>query len=180
MKSFFQRFVETASRYPDHIAVELQPTQSSSAAGERYSYAELRRIAEHVGGWLQQSGVAAGSRCAILANNSPRWVAGYLGTMAAGCVAVPLDTAFKPEQVAKLLKDSGASLLFVDTSHLETAKSAWSEISDVEPAPLGRVFVIDSNASEAQNLDSILAKSVQPLTPLDATPDDLAVLLYTS
>jgi long-chain acyl-CoA synthetase len=183
MESFYRRFVETASRYPDHIAVELQPTQSSSAAGERYSYAELRRIAEHVGGWLQQSGVAAGSRCAILANNSPRWVAAYLGTMAAGCVAVPLDTAFKPEQVTKLLKDSGASLLFVDTSHLETANSAWSDISDisdVEPAALGRVFVIDSDASEAQNLDAVLAQPVQPLAPLNETPDDLAVLLYTS
>src|SRR5438270_281076 len=179
MESFYRRFVDTASRYPDHIAVELQATQSSSAAGERYSYAELRRIAEHLGGWLQQSGIAAGSRCAILANNSPRWVAAYLGIMAAGGVAVPLDTAFKPEQVAKLLKDSGASLLFVDASHLETAKSAWSDI-DVEPAALGRVFVIDSQPSAAQNLDAVLAKPVQPLAPLNAAPDDLAVLLYTS
>jgi long-subunit acyl-CoA synthetase (AMP-forming) len=179
MKSFYRRFVETASRYPHHIAVELQPMQSSSAAGERYSYAELRRIAEHLGGWLQQSGIAAGSRCAILANNSPRWVAAYLGIMAAGGVAVPLDIAFKPEQVAKLLKDSGASLLFVDASHLETATSAWSDI-DVEPAALGRVFVIDSQPSAAQNLDAVLAKPVQPLAPLNAAPDDLAVLLYTS
>src|SRR4051812_19510292 len=183
MKSFYRRFVETALRYPDHIAVELQPMQSSSAASERYSYAELRRIAEHVGGWLQQSGIAAGSRCAILANNSPRWVAAYLGTMAAGCVAVPLDTAFKPEQVAKLLKDSGASLLFVDTSHLETAKSAWPDISDlsnVERPAFGRVFVIDSDASAAQNLDAVLAQPAQPLAPFNATPEDLAVLLYTS
>jgi long-chain acyl-CoA synthetase len=180
MESFYRRFVTTASRYPNHIAVELQATQPSSSAGERYTYAELRRIAEHIGGWIQQSGIVAGSRCAILANNSPRWVAAYLGTMAAGCVIVPLDTAFKPEQVAKLLKDSGASLLFVDADHLETAKSAWSDISNVEPAALGRVFVIDSHTSAAGSFDAVLAQPVQPLAPLNTVSDDLAVLLYTS
>src|SRR5689334_3828518 len=144
MESFYRRFVETASRYPERIAVELQRSRESTAGIESYTYAELRRIAEHLGAWLQRTGVAPGSRCAILASNGPRWVATYLGIMAAGCVAVPLDTAFKPEQVAKLLKDSGASLLFLDSAHLEIGNAAWSAEVNVEPAALGRVFVVDS------------------------------------
>src|SRR6476646_2144516 len=128
MQSFYRRFVDTATRYPGNIAVELQRAgasdssaliESSLASDVRYSYADLRRMAEQLGAWIQSRNVPAGARCAILAANSPRWVAAYLGVMAAGCVAVPLDTAFKAEQVAKLLKDCGASMLFVDAAHLE-------------------------------------------------------------
>src|SRR5207237_198213 len=79
---------------------------------ESYTYSDLRRMAESIAGWLREQGQQPGSRLAILADNHPRWTATYLGAIAAGCTAVPLDTAFHAEQVAKLLKDSGSSLLF--------------------------------------------------------------------
>ena len=34
------------------------------------------------------------------------------------------DTAFHADQVAKLLQDSGSSVLFTDSKHLEVAKEA--------------------------------------------------------
>ncbi|HKT26062.1 MAG TPA: AMP-binding protein, partial [Terriglobales bacterium] len=180
MESFYRRFVETAAQYPERIAVELQRSRESSAPEESYTYAELRRVAEHLGAWLQQTGVAPGSRCAILASNGPRWVAVYLGIMAAECVAVPLDTAFKPDQVAKLLKDSGAMLLFVDAAHLEIGNTAWRADTSVEPA-LGRVFVIDSTSDGTQeSLDQVLSQNLPELSPSTSSADDLAVLLYTS
>ena len=180
MESFYRRFVETATRYPNNVAVELQRVDGSSSAEESYSYAELQRVAEHLGAWLQHSGIPAGARCAILANNGPRWVAAYLGVMAAGCVAVPLDTAFKPEQVAKLLKDSGTSLLFADATHVEVGKAAWASLSEVDPAA-PRVFLIDSATDKSfDTLDAVLSTNVAPLTPAQTMPDDIAVLLYTS
>ena len=186
MQSFYGRFVETATKHPNHIAVELQlahvPGSSTSDVSVSYSYAELRRVAEHLGAWLQRQGVSAGARCAILANNSPRWVAAYLGVMAAGCVAVPLDTAFKSDQVAKLLKDSGASMLFVDAAHLEVAEAGYSTIDNDVPATVGRIFVIDVGgpARAFPNMDDVLSQSVPPLLPSAATANDIAVLLYTS
>ncbi|PYY16824.1 MAG: hypothetical protein DMG60_13710, partial [Acidobacteria bacterium] len=81
MQSFYQRFVDTAARYPDNIAVELQRTtpasdssasSTSSATDVSYTYAELRQVADHLGAWLQGAGVPAGAKCAILAANSPR------------------------------------------------------------------------------------------------------------
>jgi long-subunit acyl-CoA synthetase (AMP-forming) len=54
----------------------------------------------------------------------PRWVAAYLGIIASGCAAVPLDTALHADQVTKLLKDSGASAVFCDAKHLPVAQPA--------------------------------------------------------
>ncbi len=173
MQSFYRRFVETAARYPDHVAVELQRPATSSAPGERYTYAELRRTTEEIGAWLQAQGLPAGSRCAILAANGPRWVAAYLGIMAAGLVALPLDTALKPDQVAKLLNDSGASLLFVDAAHLDFRGEDGGSLE-------GRVVVLDAIESGISSFDEILSRELPALRPSKANAEDIAVLLYTS
>jgi long-subunit acyl-CoA synthetase (AMP-forming) len=51
-------------------------------------------------------------------------VAVFLGAVAAGCTAVPLDTALHADQITTLLKDSGSSLLFCDVKHHATAAEA--------------------------------------------------------
>src|SRR5690242_21746564 len=104
MHGFYSCFLQSVEKYPANTALELQ---RASGAVERLTYAELRRMGESVGRWLRESGMSEGVRCAIMAQNSPLWVAAYLGVMSAGAAAVPLDTAFNAHQVNKLLWDSG-------------------------------------------------------------------------
>jgi long-chain acyl-CoA synthetase len=119
MSAFYQRFQESARKFPDNIALEIQREQTV----ERATFAELTRMSESVANWLSTR-VPRDARVAILAANHPRWVAAYLGIIAAGRTAVPLDTAFHADQVKTLLIDSGASLLFCDVKHLPVAMEA--------------------------------------------------------
>src|SRR5271167_965652 len=123
MSTFYDRFRECAQRWPNQVALEIQRRDRI----ESYSYAELRRMAESVGRWLREQAFPPGARIAIFADNHPRWVAAYLGIIASGNTAVPLDTAFQAGQITKLLKDSGSSLLFCDAKHLVTAREAAGE-----------------------------------------------------
>ncbi len=109
MPTFYDRFVECAERWPDNVALELQRHDHL----ESCTYSELRRMAESVGRWITENKFPRGSRLAILADNHPRWVAAYLGIIASGCAAVPLDTALHDDQVTKLLKDSGTAAVFL-------------------------------------------------------------------
>ena len=120
-------------------------------------------------------------RVAILADNHPRWVAAYLGIIAAGGTTVPLDTAYHADQVAKLLRDSGATLLICDPKHLETSLQA---VADSETA-----IVLTSTdrqpgtalpAKVVSSLDGIFAKYTERLRPVPRAPNDVASLLYTS
>src|SRR5947207_12652111 len=120
MPTFYDRFVECAERWPQDVAVEIQRPEGV----ESHTYSELRRMAESFGGWLVARGIEPGARIAILADNHPRWVAAYLGIIASGGTAVPLDTAYHADQVAKLLRDSGSSLLVCDQKHWEVAREA--------------------------------------------------------
>src|SRR5437899_12852433 len=153
MPTFYARFCECAERWPENVALEIQGRDRVGS----YTYAEVRRMAESVGRWLVENGFQPGARIAILADNHPRWVAAYLGIIAAGCTAVPLDTAFHADQVSKLLKDSGSSLLFTDTGHLPIARDA------VKSLQVGIVLTDPGSPAQqsapgwASDLDSIFA-----------------------
>ncbi|HUE50833.1 MAG TPA: AMP-binding protein [Terriglobales bacterium] len=196
MPTFYDRFRECAERWPQNRALEIQRRDRT----ESYTYAETRQKAESVGRWLVENGFQSGARLAILADNHPRWVAAYLGAIAAGCTAVPLDTAFRVDQVAKLLKDSGSSLLFADAKNLPIAQSAVAELDipivlvsggESSPAtPAGEQNSARAGQKSAPtrtilaqpvaNLDSIFASGPGNFTPVESSTDNLASLLYTS
>ncbi|MGH9557046.1 MAG: AMP-binding protein [Terriglobales bacterium] len=174
--SFYDRFLQTVERWPQNIAIEVQHSGEGKTTGvEIHTYDQLRTQAESIGRWLSEQGLEPGARCAILADNSARWVAAYLGTIAAGMIAVPFDTVFKPEQVATLLKDSGTSVLFADVKHLAAAERAVAGL---------RVRVVllahDAQHPELPLLDDMFAAGPGNVTPTAASVGDVAVLLYTS
>ena len=173
MATFYDHFRQCSARWPQNIAVEIQ----NRGGVESYSYADLRKMSESVGRWLAEKGLRPASRVAILAENHPRWVAAYLGTIAAGCTAVPLDTAFRPDQVAKLLKDSGSSLLFCDTKHLMVAEEA-AKHTPVQIISLAGKAPQSSFVSAS--LDDIFANGAEDFTPVTVPSDSAAMLLYTS
>jgi long-chain acyl-CoA synthetase len=170
MSNFYQRFLQSAERTPEGVAIEMQ---RQAGPPERYTYARLRAMADSIGQWLTTCGVQPGARCAILAANGPRWVACYLGTMAAGMVAVPLDTAFNPEQVGKLLENSGASLLFADVRHLPAAEAAAA-------ARGVRLVAMDDAEGAAESLARIVALPASGFRAVDLAADQIAAILYTS
>src|SRR5882724_9876584 len=174
MPTFYDRFRECAERWPEHIALEIQQRDRL----ESYRYREVKQMAESVGRWLVESGFQPGARMAIFANNHPRWVTVYLGIIAAGCTAVPLDTALHADQVMKLLKHSGSSLLFCDTRNYAVASEA------VNGMQVGIVLTEGSSGSVKREpvarLDTILAAGDQDFTPVAVSSDNVAALLYTS
>jgi long-chain acyl-CoA synthetase len=175
MQTFYNRFLRSVERYPSHIAVELQ-LADPEAVVVSHTYAELRQMAESVGSWLRDFCTPSGARCAILGANSPNWVAAYLGSLSVGAIPVPLDTSFKPEQVAKLLLDSGSALLFADDRHRDVAKQAIA----MTGAKVQMVLLSGEGEGDPTLRAMFAAGPTPDFSPIDARPDDTAVILYTS
>jgi long-chain acyl-CoA synthetase len=108
-------------------------------------------------------------------------VAAYLGIIASGCAAVPLDTALHDDQVTKLLKDSGASAVFVDVKHVPIVLPAKKKLSV-------RLILTDPDRATtetgkdqfAANLPEVFNAGPGTFKPVPQGNDDLASLLYTS
>ena len=158
-------FAETVTRFGDKTAVEIQRpiTPAGGPAGdrvERYTYRQLHDMASAWSSWLAQQGIRAGDRCAILAANDAHWCAAYLGILKRGAIAVPLDTNYSAAQVATIVRDSGAKLVFASKKFGLMARG-------------GGVQVVDLHAEPNEPLERLeLPEPLEPTAP--------AVILYTS
>ena len=175
--TFYDRFVRCAERWPENRALELVRPDGL----ETYTYAELRQTAESIAGWLVKRGFPPGERIAIFADNHPRWIAAYLAIIAAGGAAVPLDTAYDSDQLAKLLADSGSSLLICDAKHLETAQRAAVKTETPVVLTASRPYGAQELATPPlADFDEIFRERRPQFTPVGRAEDDVAALLYTS
>src|SRR5512141_2922495 len=74
--------------------------------GTAISYGALEAGAAQVAGCLRALGVEPGDRVALQAEKSPQAVMVYLGTLKAGAVYLPLNSAYTAAEVDYFVKDA--------------------------------------------------------------------------
>ena len=172
MSNFAARISEAAARWPDHTAIELVRADQP----EITTYRDLENRSGRLAAWLLESGVRAGDRAAILADNDAPWIVAYLATLRIGAVAVPLDTAYKAAQVRTVLENSGARRLFTTLRHLETSRAAIECMGDGAPA----LLLISGHAPGIADTSAAFAAD-RPAPPIAALEEGApAMILYTS
>lgn len=128
-----------AARFPDLEALV--------GDGQRLTFADMERATDLLARALISSGVAPGDTVAIWAPNRVDWVLVSLGIYAAGAVLVTINTRFKGEEAAHVLRTSRATLLFTVTDFLGTDFAAL--LHDVGPLEhLREIVVIDGPARD--------------------------------
>jgi long-chain acyl-CoA synthetase len=175
MQNFYEQFARVAARLPEGVAVEVQRRDRV----DQFTYATLEAMAGRTTTWLIGEGIGRGERCAILAENDAHWCAAYLGVLRLGAVAVPLDTAYKAPQVATLLRDSGARVIFTSPRHLDTVL----EGRDTSGRADVRVVLLHGASGELPRFEifAAAADTGGPQMPdCPCGPGDPAVILYTS
>lgn len=77
----------------------------------RLSYADVQRSVASERRWLQSMGVR---RCALLAENSARWILSDLALLASEALNVPLLPSFTREQTGQVLAEAGIEWILTD------------------------------------------------------------------
>jgi len=197
MQNFYEHFARITSRFPDRLAVEVQRRERVDS----FTYAALFSLATRTAEWLRGQGVQRGARCAILAENDAHWCGAYLGVLRLGAVAVPLDTAYKAAQIATLIRDSGARVIFTSprfvTAVLEARQRAerpdlivvllhgesegLARFEDFAFAPSTAARSLDAAESAGADRGAPAFKpEAGESSSCPSTPGDPAVILYTS
>src|SRR5579872_1399636 len=101
------RFLRYArDQYPDNTAVVC--------GDHRYTYAQFAQRSGRLAGALRARGVKPGDRVAFLSPNCHRLLEAYYGVLEAGAALVPLNIRLAPAELAYILNDAEASVLFLD------------------------------------------------------------------
>jgi acyl-CoA synthetase (AMP-forming)/AMP-acid ligase II len=172
---------QTARRLPDAEALVGEDGRRTFAELDADMHSAVRAVLA--------VGVRPGDRVALWGPNSGRWVLAALGILGAGAVLVPLNTRFKGEEAAYVLRKSGAGLLFATTDFLDVDYLGMLRAADPDLAVLrpGRAVVL-SGPSAAGGLEwseflsgGAAVAHADAVAAIDAVgPDALSDIMFTS
>lgn len=181
---------ETIPQLVERLARERPRTVATCFRDRETDFATLAAQADAVSGWCVEAGLRAGDRVALLLPPSDAWLAIFYGVIGAGCIAVPLNLAFKPDELRFVLAQSQARCLVAAESHRGVDFAA--RVEEVAPAlpALQHAMLLDGPAAgRAQWCDAraMLAHRAAPATLREVRrrrdamgAGDTCAIVYTS
>ncbi|HEV8114867.1 MAG TPA: AMP-binding protein [Acidimicrobiales bacterium] len=137
------------------------------------TYAELDQRSRAVAAWLAGAGVGKGDPVALLGEAGGDWVAGLLGILRRGAVAVLLDAKATAEELGPLAERSELTAAIVSPTLLRRWRPAVPVLASTDTQP----------RHPASGTGSTLGDLTSPRTGATEVPrdeDDPAVLVWTS
>jgi long-chain acyl-CoA synthetase len=95
--------------------------------GTRYSYLEVKNLAERFALALQGLGVTPGQRVMLYIPNTLQWVVTWLGIQRAGAVAVPITPIYTPHDLNYIANDSEAQVIICADTNFGYVKRVLPE-----------------------------------------------------
>ncbi len=119
----------SAERFPDRDALIF--------FGARTSYRTLDRAVDRFAGYLGAIGLAPGDRVSLHLPTSPAFVIAFLGTLRAGCIAVPMSPLLVEREVEVLFRQTRPRLSVVLDLLVPRVAEARSALGDRLAPPSG-------------------------------------------
>ena len=149
---------------PARLAIETHD-------GARISYGDLIARAGQMANVLVACGVKPGDRVAVQVEKSVANIVLYLGTVRAGAVYLPLNTAYTLNELDYFIGDAEPSLVVCDPSKAEGLTAIAAKVK-AKVETLGP----DGKGSLTEAAD----KASSEFATVSRANDDLAAILYTS
>lgn len=158
-------FVEKHERHrPDDIALHY--------GEQRWTWAQWAARIRQAAGALRAAGVQRGQCVAFLDKNHPGCLETLIAAVSIGAVTTIPNWRMTGEELAHVLDDSGARLLFVGAEFAPTVEEIKARIPGLQ-----RIVVVGGAADE---YESWLAAATPVAADPDADANDTALVIYSS
>ncbi|NLO89379.1 MAG: long-chain fatty acid--CoA ligase [Clostridia bacterium] len=153
-----------------HLANSRLKDIAISHRGRKISFEEFEERVQRFAGYLKSLGIKEGDRVALTAPNSPEFIFSYWAINRIGAVAVPLNLTLTLEEIAYIIRNSGANSLIVHPVILEKVGSP-----DVGGLGLKKIILLDEST-----LKKIYQTERYTVSSAELGEDSLSAILYTS
>ena len=157
------------------------PKRTAVVCGkERFTYIQFAERVSKLAGSLRKADVQTGDRVAFLSTNCHRLLEAYYGVIEAGAVLLPLNIRLAPQELAYILNDAGARILFLQSHFLELVESFRSKLTSIK-----NFYSLDSDSElewlSRQSYEALLTSAPPYRTDIMGVDENsLAELFYTS
>ena len=173
--------------------------------GQAMTYGELKARAEALAGWLQAQGVGRGDRVALFLQNCPQFLVAFYAVMRADAVVVPVNPMNRADEFGHYITDPGTKVVICAADLAGIVAEADARLPEgqrlkamlvtryadmlpetlapeLTPQPAIEQWLRSDPAlpAGAVRWAEALAAGLAPAGPPQASPDDLALLPYTS
>ncbi len=158
------------------IATSIVSEREALVQGNiRRTYAQLRERVDRLSHALATLGVRPGARIAVVAMNCPQYVETYYACAKLGATLVPLNYRAKREELAYMLDDSAASMVFVGERYLQ----ALQDVRDALPR-LQHFICYGPKSEGVLEYEALLAQSEPEAITTNVNDDSPSLIIYTS
>jgi malonyl-CoA/methylmalonyl-CoA synthetase len=155
-----------AAHFPKDKAAPFLTTRD----GRTFTYGDLDGLSARLAHVLVAQGVKPGDRVAVQVEKTPEGVFLYLACLRAGAALLPLNPAYRSDELEYFLDDAEPALVVGDPGNRDLASlCAARAIPILTLDANGRGTLIDSGKGQSENFATV---------PRDA--EDLAAILYSS
>lgn len=174
---------QSALQYADKPALQIKRNDR----WERFTYQQLKKHADQIGGRFLRMGFRKGDRVVLYSENQPQWSIAYLGAVSIGLVVVPLDAQTSRREVWAVARFTQARALLTSEACFKSFSSGELQANETSPEPIA-LFNIDRFcapfALEDYPRSTQMSEESNPeLTSPDQVemgPDDLASIIFTT
>ena len=121
-------------------------------------------------------GIKRGDKLLVMLMNSPEVFISYQGILRTGATIIPVIFLLSPNEVAHILKNSGATAIITSKAFLENVNQARKGIDTLKHV----IIVEDEKIPETIAFSNLLKNSPDKCPNVHIKDDDMAVILYTS
>ena len=166
-------FELAAQKSPDKVFVEI--------SGQEFTYRQAQKKVLQTAAMFQAISVNQGDRVCLFMPNCPEYLFCWFGLSVLGAIGVPINTAYKRDEMAFILNDAEAKAL---VAH-QTLAAVAEEAAALAPSIEHKLLVEPGNPREdnlsgwtvfTQALDQAAELTSRP----KVDPDSVCMLVYTS
>jgi long-chain acyl-CoA synthetase len=156
-----------AQHRPKHIAFHFEDRVTT--------YSEFDRLVNRVANALLAEGTKAGSRVGFLDKNSDLFYQLVFGAAKAGAVSVGINWRLAPPEVAYILNDSRAEVLFVGPSFFGLVDEIRGDLKHVR-----KIVAMSGDHPDFELFTTWRDRQSDRDPNVNVAPDDVAIQMYTS
>ena len=136
------------------------------------TYERLNGMVDQTALYLKRLGVKKGERVAIYLPNIPEWPMFYYGTVRLGAIAVCIASAYKRDEVTRLVSDSLSSVLI-------TCEELLPNVPDRKIIPHVKDIVVVERDQGLRTIVEDKRSGIKDPVRVECEGDDVATFLYT-
>ncbi len=156
----------SAERFPDRTAIVFHDRRI------RYEelYGDVCRFAHALAGL----DVGPGVRVALVSPNTPEFVTGLFGALAAGAEVVAVNPQYTSREMGYICKDSGVSHAIINPMFEEAV------CGGAAGRPLDIIYTDSMGDPAKTDIKKLIARAPGMAKPAPRKPDDTALIVYTN